>query len=220
MICVASSKHKSMRFARMWNSKSPGVETAWRAPARISWKGGRSGGRGRPKSRSHALDPNPMTQERPASMSRNSTARNRAARSAQSDRTVVQLFRPGFIVATRKIAALVSGAATSCAIPRVPPAGWSALIGSDSIRFSSSTGTAVFALRNTARRNITLICTKQTDRKAYHREPPNVHAAFERVERGKARVVAGKAGYHDRGNAGWDCSGRGNQLYCVMLSFL
>ena len=30
MICVASSKHKSMRFARMWNSKSPGVETAWR----------------------------------------------------------------------------------------------------------------------------------------------------------------------------------------------
>ena len=30
MICIASSKHRSMRFARMWNSKSPGVETAWR----------------------------------------------------------------------------------------------------------------------------------------------------------------------------------------------
>ena len=31
MICVAISKHRSMRLARMWNSRSPGVETAWRA---------------------------------------------------------------------------------------------------------------------------------------------------------------------------------------------
>ena len=91
MICVASSKHRSMRLARMWNSKSPGVETAWRAPARISRNGCSSAGRGGPKSRSHASDPNPMTQERPPSRSRNSTARTSAARSPQNDRTVARL---------------------------------------------------------------------------------------------------------------------------------
>ena len=91
MICVASSKHRSMRLARMWNSKSPGVETAWRAPARISRNGCSSAGRGGPKSRSHASDPNPMTQERPPSRSRNSTARTSAARSPQNERRVARL---------------------------------------------------------------------------------------------------------------------------------
>ena len=46
MICVASSKHRSMRLARMWNSRSPGVATAWREPARISRNGWSSAGRG------------------------------------------------------------------------------------------------------------------------------------------------------------------------------
>ena len=87
-----------MRFARMWNSKSPGVETAWRLPARISRNECSSAGRGSPKSRSHALDPKPMTQERPPSRSRNSTARNSAARSPQNDRRIARLSEPGFIV--------------------------------------------------------------------------------------------------------------------------
>jgi hypothetical protein len=37
-------------LARMWNSNSPGVEGAWRAPARISRKGCNCAGRGVPKS--------------------------------------------------------------------------------------------------------------------------------------------------------------------------
>ena len=133
MICVASSKHRSMRLARIWNSRSPGVETAWRAPARISRNGCSSAGRGAPNSRSHASEPNPMTQERPASRSRNSTARNRPARSPQNERTVARLSGPGLIVTTRKIAARVSGAATGCATARTSPAASGAVIGSDSI---------------------------------------------------------------------------------------
>ena len=104
-----------MRWARMWNSRSPGVETAWRAPARISRKRCSSAGRGCPKRRSHAPDPNPMTQESPPSRSRNSTARTSAARSPQSERRVARFSEPGLSVATRKIAARVSGAATACA---------------------------------------------------------------------------------------------------------
>src|ERR1700729_3836716 len=104
-----------MRLARMWNSKSPGVETAWRSPARISRNGCSFAGRGAPKRRSHAPDPNPMTQERPPSKSRNSTARNSAARSPQNERRVERFSMPGLSVATRKIAARVSGAATACA---------------------------------------------------------------------------------------------------------
>ncbi len=120
MICAASSKHKSMRFARMWNSKSPAVATAWRPAARISRNACSSAGRGAPKSRSHASDPNPMTQERPPSISRNSTARNSAARSPQNARTVSRCSGPGFIVRTRKMAARVKGAATDCASARTP----------------------------------------------------------------------------------------------------
>ena len=68
-----------------------------------------------PNNRSHASDPIPITQDRPASRSRNSTARIKAGRSAQNDRTAVRLSGPGFIVTTRKIAARVSGADTGCA---------------------------------------------------------------------------------------------------------
>ena len=74
-----------------------------------------------------------MTQERPPSKSRNSTARNSAARSPQNERTVARLSKPGLIVATRKIAARVSGAATACAMAGKPPAVSGALIGSGSI---------------------------------------------------------------------------------------
>src|SRR3984957_11576353 len=116
MICVASSKQRSMRFARMWNSTSPGVDGAWRAPARISRNGCSFAGRGGPKRRSHASDPKLMTQERPPSRSRNSTARNNAERSLQNDRRAARLSRPGFSVATRKMAARVSGAATGCEV--------------------------------------------------------------------------------------------------------
>ncbi len=115
MICVISSKDRSMRLARMWNSRSPGVETAWRAPARISRKGCNSAGRGCPNRRSHAPAPKPMTQESPPSRSRNSTARTSAARSPQSERRTARFSGPGLSVATRKIAARVSGAATACA---------------------------------------------------------------------------------------------------------
>jgi hypothetical protein len=48
----------------------------------------------------------------------NSTARNSAARSPQNDRRVARLSKPGLSVATRRIAARVSGAATGCAMGR------------------------------------------------------------------------------------------------------
>ena len=108
MICVASSKQRSMRLARMWKSRSPGVETAWRGPAWISRNGCSSAGRGGPNSLSHASDPIPITQERFASISRKPTARSSAGRSAHNDRTAPRLAAPGFIVTTRKIAARVS----------------------------------------------------------------------------------------------------------------
>src|SRR5580704_1253608 len=104
-----------MRLARMWNRKSPGVETACLAPERISRKTCSSAGRGCPKSWSHASEPNPTTQERLASRSRNSTARTSAARSPQNERRAARFSEPGLSVATRKIAARVSGASTACA---------------------------------------------------------------------------------------------------------
>ena len=57
----------------------------------------------------------PITQERPPSKSRNSTARTSAARSPQNERTAARLSEPDLSVATRKMAARVSGAATACA---------------------------------------------------------------------------------------------------------
>ena len=66
------------------------------APERISRKGCSSAGRGAPKSLSQASEPNPATQVRPASISRNSTARIRPERSAQKARRLrVSAPRPG-----------------------------------------------------------------------------------------------------------------------------
>src|SRR3954451_18797264 len=58
----------------------------------------------------------PMTQVRPASRLRNSTARISPARSAQNARTAVRASGPGLIATTRKIAARVRGDATGCEI--------------------------------------------------------------------------------------------------------
>ena len=80
LICVANSKHRSIRSARMWKSRSPGVETAWR---------GRRESRGicvaPPAAAGQRAGPTlpiqmPMTHERSPSRSRNPTARTSAAR--------------------------------------------------------------------------------------------------------------------------------------------
>src|SRR5580693_3653149 len=114
MIWVTSSKHKSIRSARTWNSRSPGVAKAWREPALISRKGCSSAGRGWPNSLSQASDPIPITQERFPSISRKPTARNSAGRSPQNDRTASRLSSPGLTVATIKIAARVNAWTTAC----------------------------------------------------------------------------------------------------------
>ena len=124
-----------MGSARIWNKISPGVATAWRVPTRISRNGCNSAGRGSPNSRSHAADPNAMTQDRFSSASRKPTARMSAARSAHSDLTAAQLSAPGLMVTTRKIAVRVSGALTGCGIGLELPAAPGVLIGSDSIRW-------------------------------------------------------------------------------------
>ena len=74
-----------------------------------------------------------MTQDRPASMSRNSTARNRPGRSPQSERTVARWSGPGLTVTIMKMAARVSGADTGCATARTSPAASGAVIASNSI---------------------------------------------------------------------------------------
>jgi hypothetical protein len=122
----------SATAASVWNSKSPGVETACLAPERISRKTCNSAGRGAPKRRPHASEPNPTTQERLPSRSRDSTARTSVARSRQKERRVARLSEPGLSVATWKIAARVSGAATACARTGNLPAA-DVLIGSVSI---------------------------------------------------------------------------------------
>ena len=71
-----------------------------------------------------------MTQESPPSRSRNSTARTNAARSPQNERRVARFSGPGLSVATRKIAARVSGAATACARAGDLPAPPGVLVGS------------------------------------------------------------------------------------------
>ena len=63
------------------------MATAWRPGARISRNGCNCSGRGRPKSRSHASLPIPMTHDRPGSAARNPTARTNDARSPHRDRT-------------------------------------------------------------------------------------------------------------------------------------
>ena len=110
---VASSKQRSKRAARMWSRMSPGVDTACRDPASISGNTCSPAGRAGPASRSHACDPIPTTQDNFASGSRNPTARSSPARSLKRSRTAAQLSAPGWMTITRKIAALVNGAATS-----------------------------------------------------------------------------------------------------------
>jgi len=102
---IASQAHRSinsMRVARMGNSKSTGVATAWRSPDHESPENGcNSVGRGSPKSRSHALRPKPMTQERPPSISQ--IPRREACRKVSAKRrTDSRSLRPGFIVRTKK----------------------------------------------------------------------------------------------------------------------
>src|SRR5437870_4608492 len=135
MICPASSKHKSMRSARMWNKRSPGVATAWRPSALISRNGCNSAGRGSPKRRSQASDPKPMMQERFPAGSRKPTARNSPDRSPHNDRTDASLTAPGLIVRTRKIAARVGGAATGWGIGLELSVAMGMVIGSGSIRW-------------------------------------------------------------------------------------
>jgi hypothetical protein len=64
MIWEASSKHRSMRAARMWKSRSPGVAGATRGPDLISSNGCSPAGRGRLVSRSHNAADRPVTQVR------------------------------------------------------------------------------------------------------------------------------------------------------------
>ena len=147
------------------------METAWRAPARISRKGCSSAGRGCPKRRSHASDPNPMTQESPPSRSRNSTARTSAARSPHNERRVARFSGPGLSVATRKIAARVSGAATACARAGDLRAASGVFVGSGFIGYCpcDMRGIPLFEMRSSRR-------TWGLAQQAYHRLP-NVHPA-------------------------------------------
>lgn len=134
-----------------------------------------SAGRGGPKSRSHASEPNPITQERFPSKSRNPTARNSAARSPQNDRRVARVSLAGFSITTRKIAARVSGAATGCEPARKPATALGALFGSDSIACHPGRvrGISRFEISPSPR-------LRKIGRKAYHRLPTNVHAASAR----------------------------------------
>src|SRR5580693_8360000 len=190
-----SSKDRSMRLARMWNSRSPGVETAWRDPDRISRNGCNSAGRGAPNRRSHASDPNPSTQESPASISRNSTARKRAERSAQKDRTVARFSAPGFTVSTRNIAARDSAAAIGCAKARSPSAASLPLLGLDSIG-SHPDGSAACRLLRLRSPQLQLF-----GRQAYHRPPTNVHTAPARASLPHVAPAPRRVGRHGK----YDC---------------
>ncbi len=102
MIWPASSKHGYSRPARIWNSRSPGVDTA-RCRGPISSRNGcSSAGRGPPNSRSQAVEPMPATQLSLSSGTRNPTARCSAGRLESRSRATGS--PPGSIVTTRKIA--------------------------------------------------------------------------------------------------------------------
>src|SRR5207244_11002588 len=77
----------------------------------------------------------------------NPTVRSSAARSPHSPRTAAPFSAPGLIVATRKIAALVSGAATGCGTADKS----AAVIGSESIGISRRGGRRLIR-RNRPRR--------------------------------------------------------------------
>lgn len=119
---------------------SPGVAGAHRAPARNSRNGCNSAGRVWPKSRSQTSEPNDRMQDKPPLRSRKPTARNRLAISLQSERTALSASVPGLTVTTRKIAAGVSGEATSCDKARTCPARPGAGARSSAIRWGTPRG--------------------------------------------------------------------------------
>ena len=116
MICVAISKQRSMRLARMWNIRSPGVETAWRSrganlPERVQFRRPR-----RPEEAVPRVGPDPHDAgESCFQVAKFYGAQNQLARSPQNESSVARLSGPGLSVATRKMAARVSGADTGCA---------------------------------------------------------------------------------------------------------
>src|SRR5262249_23606022 len=77
------------------------------------------------------------------------TARNSAARSPHNDRTAATLSSPGLIVATRKIAARVSGAASGCGTALGLPAAPGVIIGSNSVAWYPSARPARYHARPT-----------------------------------------------------------------------
>ena len=134
MICVASSKHRSMRLARMWNSRSPGVETAWRAaganlPERMQFRRPRRAEQAVPRLGAKPHDAG-QAALRCREIPPRATARQGRRRTTARSRDCPS---PGLTVTTRKIAARVSGADTGCATARTTPAASGAVIGSDSI---------------------------------------------------------------------------------------
>ena len=85
MICVASSKHRSMRSARMWNSRSPGVATArWPGSGAARGTGAARPGAARRTAGPTASEPMPATHVQPAAGTRKPTERSRPARSPSS----------------------------------------------------------------------------------------------------------------------------------------
>ncbi len=157
-----------MRLARMWKSKSPGVETAVCFSPRISRKGCSIAGRGEPKSLSHASDPMLMMQERPASRSRISTARKIPLRSPQNDRTVARVCGSGLRVTTRNIAARLSGAATGLSQGRHALRGISCVF---RIGFHRIQSWGLTEFRGAKYRSL----TRRLSGKGYHRLPTNVY---------------------------------------------
>ncbi|MNV91498.1 hypothetical protein D3C71_1859980 [compost metagenome] len=88
----------------MCSSRSPGVDTATRAPSPNTRNGCRDAGRGWPNSASQALEPNAQTQDRFCWGARVPTVRVKVATSAHQPRTVSAAAAPGFSVATMNIA--------------------------------------------------------------------------------------------------------------------
>ena len=113
MIWPASSKQRSICVARMWKSRSPGVETARCLSPTSAGNGCSSSGRGPLNKRSHASDPTPATHVSSPSGRRKPTARCSPAQSLSNSRAVGS--PPGSMVNTRKIAAPVSGLRTGWA---------------------------------------------------------------------------------------------------------
>ena len=109
----ASSKQRSRRCARMWKSRSPGVDTAVCVAPASGMKRCSRCGRGPPtQSRSHRSEPNPTTQLSSPSGIRNPTERFRPDTSASALRRASSLSVAA--IPTRKIAASVNGPRIGC----------------------------------------------------------------------------------------------------------